>query len=281
MPIRGRSPSGCARDQRITVSEALRALMVQQRQRRCTSRSRTRSAGSERRFAVLMNQLRTAHSASPTRTSSTRAACPRPGSTCRRADLATLSRYAMARLPLPQLRRHPGRGHPLAAGARPSPCTNHNRLLCSRGPTASRPARPRRTGMVLAAAGQPGARAADRRHDARARRATQEVQDALELFAWGSAQYDRRPVVAVDAAVTSRPGPNRTVVTLAAASSLSAVVRRGAVVTRRFDVPRSFTSAPSVGADAGGVTYLSDGLTLGTVRLLVAGVGSPSPSPSP
>jgi D-alanyl-D-alanine carboxypeptidase len=166
--------------------------------------------------------------------------------------------------------------------------TNHNRLLAQPWADGIKTGATQTTGMVLAAAGQPGLAPliVITMHEPSRE---QEVRDALSLFAWGSFQYARRPVVAADEAVTSRPGPGGSTVTLAAATTLSAVVRRGAAVTRRYDAPRSFANTPATATDVGSVTYLSDGATLGTVRLLVAGVSSPSPrapasppaSPSP
>ena len=60
-------------------------------------------------------------------------------------------------------------------------------------------------------------------------------------------------------------------VTLAAATSLTAVVRKDAAVQKRFDLPASFGRLPAAGRDVGSVTYWADGVRLGTVRLVAAG----------
>ena len=72
----------------------------------------------------------------------------------------------------------------------------------------------------------------------------QEVRDALALFAWGSSQYVKRPVVKACEGVVTRPGPGGTAVTLSAASQLSAIVRRGAAVTRRLAGPALVRERP-------------------------------------
>ena len=261
--------------ERITLSEALTALMVHSANDAALTLAHA-VAGNEQHFAVLMNRLARRMGLHDSRFVNSRGT-PVPGQYMSARDLAVLSRRAMAD---PRFRSFAG--IPTAVirwpPAHAVDVSNHNQLLSRPWAHGIKTGATRSSGMVLAASGKPRLvpLIVVTMHEPSRE---QEVRDALALFAWGSSLYAKRPVVKAYEEVISRPGPGGTAVILSAASPLSAVVRRGAAVTRRLDVPRSFASAPSTGTDVGSVTYVSDGLTLGTVRLLVAGVTPSSPAP--
>lgn len=177
---------------RITVREALYALMVESANDAALTLA-AHVAGNEPKFVVLMNrrarQLGMAH----THFTNSRGTA-QPGLHSSARDLATLARYAMRKATFRQVvstREHVVRYPPDAA----VPVHNHNRLLQEYAwadgvKTGSNDA----SGKVLVGSGKPGAVAliVVTMHQ---RTRPEEVEDAVELFRWGTAEYLRRPAV--------------------------------------------------------------------------------------
>jgi serine-type D-Ala-D-Ala carboxypeptidase (penicillin-binding protein 5/6) len=253
--------------QHITVYEALRATLVKSANDAAVTLA-VYVGGSERRFIALMNArarglgLTHTHFVNPT-------GIPAPGHLSSARDLADLARYAMsdARFrPLVDIRSatiHWPPDHAVVV-------RNHNRLLAYSWADGIKTGATRRSGAVLVASGQMGSVPfiyVSMHQPTR----DQEVKDAVAMFSWGTGQYATIPLTRTGDIVTSRPVAGGGRVALLAAGPVSAVVRRGATVTRRFALPAAFPRSPSEGTTVGAVTYASDGLTLGTVELVSSG----------
>ncbi len=187
---------------RIAVREALYALLLESANDAALTLA-SHVAGSEPKFVVLMNrrakQLGLMHTHF---TNSRGTADPQLFSTAR--DLATLARYAMRKATFRQIvstRDHVVRYPPDAA----VPVHNHNRLLQEYAwadgiKTGSNAA----SGKVLAASGKPGAIAliVITLHQ---RTRPEEVEDAVKLFLWGTAEYLRRPAAPASPSGSATP----------------------------------------------------------------------------
>ena len=108
----------------------------------------------------------------------------------------------------------------------------------------------------------------------------QEERDAVGLFMWGSAQYTRKTLVSAGEVVTTVRLAGGGRVALAAATPLTAVVRTAATVKVRRAVPRRLAQLPPAGTVIGRAGYWADGVRLGTVDLVAAGLVSATPRPS-
>jgi D-alanyl-D-alanine carboxypeptidase len=108
----------------------------------------------------------------------------------------------------------------------------------------------------------------------------QEKSDAVALFTWGSALYERRSIVSQGDIVATVPLAGGGHVAVVAATPLTAVVRSAARVTTQLTLPASLDQAPQHGAELGSVTYLADGQKLGTVPLVAGVTATPSPGAS-
>jgi len=192
IPLPQKVGVGLVPGDRITVREALYALLLQSANDAALTLA-SHVAGSEPKFVVLMNrrakQLGLLHTHF---TNARGTADPQLFSTAR--DLATLARYAMRKATFRQIvstRDHVVHYPPDAA----VPVHNHNRLLQEYAwadgiKTGSNAA----SGKVLAASGKPGAVAliVITMHQ---RTRPEEVEDAVNLFLWGTAEYLRRAAV--------------------------------------------------------------------------------------
>ena len=107
----------------------------------------------------------------------------------------------------------------------------------------------------------------------------QEERDAVGLLRWGSAQYARQTLVAAGEVVTTVRLAGGRRVALAAAASLTALVRAAAVVTTRYAVPARLSLLPPEGTVIGRAGYWADGVRVGTVGLVAAGFAPASPGP--
>ena len=202
IPIPQKVGVGLMPGDRITIREALYALMLQSANDAALTLA-SYVGGSEPRFVVLMNER--ARQLGLTRTHFTNSrgtADPKLYSTAR--DLAALARYAMRNATFRQIvstRDYVVRYPPDAA----VPVHNHNRLLQEYAwadgvKTGSNAA----SGKVLAASGKPGAVAliVVTMHQ---RTRPEEVEDAVKLFSWGTAEYLRRTAVPASPSGSASP----------------------------------------------------------------------------
>lgn len=262
---------------RITVRQALRALMVKSANDAALTLA-AYVAGSEPAFVRLMNARAARMGLADTRYRNCRGADQSGQYTCAR-DLAVLARVAMrdprfrelVALKTATIRYPPDHAVPV---------TSHNRLLDYAWADGIKTGSTSAAGRCLVGSGTPGLAplVAVTMHEPTR---DQELADALDLFDWGSALYEERTLVTAGDVVTSVPLDGGGRVALAAELTRNAVVRTGAAVTVDLDVPATLAAMPAEGTALGTATYRSDGLRLRRVRLLAAGLLSPSPSPAP
>jgi D-alanyl-D-alanine carboxypeptidase (penicillin-binding protein 5/6) len=108
----------------------------------------------------------------------------------------------------------------------------------------------------------------------------QEVRDAVALFKWADALYERRLLASAGDLVTTVPLADGGEVRAVAASPLTRVVRRAAEV--QVEVMRLASplgDVPEPGARLGTVAFRADGQLLGTIDLVADGTVAPSASP--
>ena len=158
--------------------------------------------------------------------------------------------------------------------------TSHNRLLDYPWGDGIKTGATSESKMVLVGSGKPGLVpliVVTMREPTRNR----EEQDAVALFKWGSALYEERPIVTAGDVVRVLTVSDGDPVAAAAASGLTAVVRKAATVSSviAWSVPLPLTGRPADGTTLGTVTYRSDGLVLGRVDLVAATVPAASPIP--
>jgi serine-type D-Ala-D-Ala carboxypeptidase (penicillin-binding protein 5/6) len=187
---------------RITVREALYALLLESANDAALTLA-AHVARSEPRFVVLMNRRARQLGMSHTHFSNSRGTA-QPGFYSSARDLATLARYALRKATFRQIvstREHVVRYPPDAAVA----VHNHNRLLqeyawCNGVKTGSNDA----SGKVLVGSGKPGAVAlvVVTMHQ---RTRPEEVEDAVELFRWGTAEHLRRSAVPASPSSSATP----------------------------------------------------------------------------
>ncbi len=169
---------------RITVAEALRAMMVHSANDATVTLAHA-VAGSERRFTALMNRRARQLGLHDTQFKNPQG-MPAPGHYMSARDLATLARYAMndarfrsfADIETATIRWPP---HHVVT------VRNHNKLLLQPWANGIKTGATKSSGMVLVGSGQPNSVpliVVTMHEPSRA----QEVQDALALLAWGSAR---------------------------------------------------------------------------------------------
>jgi D-alanyl-D-alanine carboxypeptidase (penicillin-binding protein 5/6) len=262
---------------RITVRQALRALMVKSANDAALTLAH-HVAGGEAAFVRLMNVRAARMGLGDTRYRNCRGADQAGQYTCAR-DLAVLARVAMrdarfrelAALQTATIRYPPD--HAVVV-------TSHNRLLDYAWADGVKTGSTSAAGRCLVGSGKPGLvpLLTVTMHEPTR---DQELADTLDLFAWGSAQYQERTLVSAGDIVTSAALAGGGRVALAAESTRTAVVRTDATVTVDLDVPATLAALPADGAVIGTATYRSDGLRLRRISLLAAGLLTPSPSPVP
>jgi len=187
---------------RITVREALYALLLESANDAALTLA-AHVAGSEPKFVVLMNRRARQLGMMHTHFANSRGTAE-PGFYSTARDLATLARYALRRATFRQIvstRDHVVRYPPAAA----VPVHNHNRLLQEYAwadgvKTGSNDA----SGKVLVGSGKPGAVAliVVTMHQ---RTRPDEVEDAVKLFHWGTAEYLRHAAVRASPSGSATP----------------------------------------------------------------------------
>jgi D-alanyl-D-alanine carboxypeptidase (penicillin-binding protein 5/6) len=282
-----RAPAGVAEHQvvaiglqtgdRISVLQALRALMVKSANDAALTLASAVS-GSESRFVTLMNRRARALGLTHTHFVNCRGT-PRPGLFSSARDLATLGRVAMRDARFRDLVGTKTRvitwppSHAVTV-------TSHNRLLDQPWADGIKTGSTEQTKKILVGSGKPGLVpliVVTMREPTR----DLEQKDAVALFMWGSALYERRQIVAGHDVVAELAVSGDTPVAAVAKSSLSAVVRKAAKVTHvlRLLQPEPLLMRPAAGTTLGTVTYRSDGVVLGRVELLAATIPAASPGP--
>jgi D-alanyl-D-alanine carboxypeptidase (penicillin-binding protein 5/6) len=260
----------------ITIEQALRALIVKSANDAALTLA-TYIAGDEPEFVRLMNARAQQLGLKSTHFENCRGT-PRPGHFSTARDLAALGRFAMLD---PRFRE--------LAGMRTAEITwppdhamkvtSHNRLLKYPWADGVKTGATPQSGMVLVGTGRPGLvpLIVVTMHEPNR---DQEERDAVGLLMWGSAQYTRKTLVSTGDVVTTVRLAGGGRVTLAAATPLTAVVRTAAAVKVRRAAPRRLAQLPPAGTVIGRAGYWADGLRLGTVDLVAAGLVSATPRPS-
>jgi serine-type D-Ala-D-Ala carboxypeptidase (penicillin-binding protein 5/6) len=262
--------------ERITIEQALRALIVKSANDAALTLA-AYVAGDEPAFVRLMNSRAAELGLSRTHFENCRGSV-HPGQLSTARDLAALGRVAMRDARFREL-----------AGTRTAvitwpprhavTVTSHNRLLRYPWGDGVKTGATPESGMVLVGSGHPGlvplfvVTMHEPNRDS-------EEQDAIGLLKWGSAQYARETLVAAGEVVTTVRLAGGGQLALAAAASLNAVVRTEAAVKVRRAVPARLLQLPPAGTVVGRAGYWADGVRLGIVRLVAAGMATVSPSPS-
>lgn len=260
--------------QHITVRQALRALIVKSANDACVTLA-CRVSGSETAFVRLMNAKARALGLDDTRFVNSRGK-PVPGHYMSADDLARLGRYVMRNAEFRDLCRR--KTAVVRWEGRSVTVESHNRLLDYAWADGIKTGAAEGTGKCLLGSGTPGLRpliVATLHQPSR----TQEVRDAVALLKWGSALYVRRTLVMAGDVVATVPLESGGAVRCVAADSLVRVVRSAARLRLRTTLPVSYATLPADDSVLGRVTYRSDGLDLGSVRLLAGGLVSQSPPP--
>ncbi len=260
----------------ITIEQALRALVVKSANDAALTLA-TYIAGDEPSFVRLMNARARQLGLKSTHFENCRGT-PRPGHLSTARDLAALGRFAMLD---PRFRE--------LAGTRTAVITwppdhavrvtSHNRLLRYPWADGVKTGATPESGMVLVGSGRPRLvpLIVVTMHEPNR---DQEERDAVGLLKWGSAQYTRKTLVSAGDVVTTVRLAGGGRVALEAATRLTAVVRTAAPVKVRRAVPRRLAQLPPAGTIVGRAGYWVDGMRLGTVDLVAAGLASATPRPS-
>ena len=268
---------------RITLRQALYALMVKSANDAALTLASAVS-GNESRFVTLMNRRAAALGLKRTHFVNCRGK-PVTGHYMSARDLAKLGRYAMRDARFRDLVGTKTRviswppSHAVSV-------TSHNRLLdyawgdgIKTGATSESKMVLAGSGKMVLVSGQPDVVrliVVTMREPTR----NQEEADAVALLKWGAALYEKRQIVVAGDVVAELAVSDEAPVGVAAAAGLAAVVRKAAVVTTVFRLPREpLPTRPNVGDLLGTLTYRSDGVVLGTVELLAAAAPAGSPSP--
>jgi D-alanyl-D-alanine carboxypeptidase (penicillin-binding protein 5/6) len=134
-------------------------------------------------------------------------------------------------------------------------------------------------GICLVGSGKPGLRpfitatlgARDRDQDTR---------DQVALYLWASKLYEERTLLTAGDVVTSVPLTGGGEVQVAAQTTLTAVVRKAVRAGLSLTLPARFAERPADGKVVGSAVFRADGVSLGTVRLVVVPEPTPPPEPS-
>jgi len=262
---------------RISVKQALRALMTKSANDACLTLARA-VAGSESRFVKLMNRRAARLGLTHTRFVNSRGS-PKPGHYSSARDLATLGRYAMRDARFRDLVRVKTRviTWPPSHKVR---VTSHNRLLDYAWGDGIKTGATKESKMVLVGSGKAGPLAVPlvvvtMREPNRDR----EEKDAVALFTWGAGLYEQRQVVSAGDPIAQLTVSGGDPVSVVVAEGLSAVVRKGATVARSLRLPAEpLPQRPADGEVLGTATFRSDGVVLGRVDLVAAGAAGSSGS---
>ncbi|MEZ5126539.1 MAG: D-alanyl-D-alanine carboxypeptidase family protein [Thermoleophilia bacterium] len=263
--------------QRITVREALRATLIKSANDTTVTLAH-RVAGSETAFVRLMNRKARTLGMRDTHFVNSRG-MPATGQYSTAADLALLGQYAMSNASFRNFCRQksatirwPGHSARVVSknrllnyswgnGIKTGSTTVSGRCLLGSGKYELRP-------LILVTLQQPTRNA--------------EEHDAVALFRWADAQYERRHIVDGGDLVTIMSVANGGELRVVAAATLSRVVRSAAKVSVALELPATpLAETPPLGTKLGRVTYSADGQKLGSVNLLADGLVDSSPSPLP
>ncbi len=260
---------------RITVRQALNAAIVKSANDACLTLA-YRVAGSETAFVRLMNAKARSLGLNDTQYKNSRGT-PVSGHYMSADDLARLARYAMRNATFRDLCskqtatiKWPGHSvrvesrnrllnYEWGYGIKTGATSASGKCLLGAGTYSLRP-------LILVTMNEPSR--------------DQEEADAVAMFAWGDAQYERRTIVSAGDLVKAVPLAGGGEVRVAAAKTLTRVVRRAAAVQVAIALPASLPSASPSGTKIGTITYKADGQKLGTIDLLADGLTQTSPSPS-
>jgi D-alanyl-D-alanine carboxypeptidase (penicillin-binding protein 5/6) len=263
--------------QRITIRNALLGLMVKSAQD-CGVTLATAFAGSETAFVRLMNAKARKLGLRHTTYRNANGSFKDPGHHSSAYDLARLARHAMKDARFRDLAARQSAtvywsgGHRLAV-------RSNNLLLRWDWADGVKCGFTGAAGSCLVGSGQPGLRplitatlGAPTRDD--------DVRDHVALFEWASALYETRTIVTAGDVVREVPLAGGGAVQVAAAATLTEVVRGAALVRATVTLPRVFSVRPRDGKVVGSVVYRADGVKVGTVKLVVA-PQTPPETPAP
>ncbi len=257
--------------ERITVRQALRATIVKSANDACLTLA-CKVAGSEAAFVRLMNAKARSLGLDDTSFKNSRGK-PVAGHYMSADDLARLGRYVMRNA---RFRDLCGRqtatilwpGHAVVVESR-------NRLLDYTWGNGIKTGATEASKVCLLGSGTYALRpliVVTLREPTR----DQEEKDAVALFAWADAQYERRLLVGQGELVTTVPLKGGGDVRAVAASSLTQVVRRAATVATTVALLKTTPKAvPAAGTRLGMVVFRADGQTLGRVALVADGLVEP------
>jgi len=268
---------GLRQGDRISVRQALRALMTKSANDACITLA-TAVSGSESRFVKLMNRRAARLGLTRTRFVNSTGA-PRPNHYSSARDLARLGRYAMRDARFRDLVRVKTRviTWPPAHRVR---VTSHNRLLDHPWGDGIKTGATGPSKMVLVGSGRPAPLAVPlivvtMREPNRDR----EERDAVALFTWGAGLFEQRRLATRGELIEQLEVTGGGSVDVAAAADLSAAVRKAADVTRSLRLPAGpLPQPPAGGAVLGTATYRADGIVLGSIDLVAStAAGSSGP----
>ncbi len=261
---------------RISVRQALRALMTKSANDACLTLA-TAVSGGEGRFVALMNRRAARLGLTRTHFVNSRGT-PMPGHYSCARDLARLGRYAMRDARFRDLVGAKTRSITWPPAHRVT-VTSHNRLLDYPWGDGIKTGSTKQSLRVLVGSGKPGLVpliVVTMREPTR----DQEERDAVALLKWGSALYESRQIVAAGTVVKELAVNDGAFVAAVTTTGLTAIVRRGATVLPVFDLPAEpLATRPAEGDPIGAVVYRSDGLVLGRVALIASSVPTASPGP--
>ena len=109
----------------------------------------------------------------------------------------------------------------------------------------------------------------------------QDARDHVALFLWASSLYEEKTVLTAGDVVAAVPLAGGGEVQVAAQTTLTAVVRSAAPVSRTLSLPDGFSSRPADGTVVGTAVYRADDVELGVVGLVVVTPAPPSPPETP
>jgi D-alanyl-D-alanine carboxypeptidase (penicillin-binding protein 5/6) len=268
---------GLQQGDRISVQQALRALMTKSANDACVTLA-TAVSGSESRFVRLMNRRAAQLGLTNTRFVNSSGA-PKPGHYSSARDLAKLGRYAMRDARFRDLVRVKTRvitwppAHEVTV-------TSHNRLLDYPWGDGIKTGATKPSKMVLVGSGRPGLLAVPlivvtMREPDRDR----EEKDAVALFEWAAGLFEQKRLVTGGELIEQLEVTGGEPVGLVAAADLSAAVRTTADVIQSLRLPAGpLPQPPADGTVLGTATYRADGVVLGSVDLVVStATGSSGP----
>ena len=262
--VAGSTGVGLQPGDRITYRAAITGMIVRSATD-CSLALASDVAGTEDRFAVLMNQHARAWGLTRTHYTNASGAPEDPAHVTTARDLARLGRRAMRDA---DVRAFVTVKESLVTWESGSfQCESRNWILDYPWGEGIKPGYTPSARYCLVAAGQPGLRpliSTTLHEPTRARN----MRDNADLLLYGSSLYGRRDLVETGDVVARRMLPDGSPLTCVAGASLSdVVVRKRAGVTCVVSLLPDLASVPAATAYVGTATYRADGEALGTVSL--------------